>query len=476
MTKVFISFSHKDEKFVKEFHHRLKQAGVDCFCASESIRVGDNWVLELAKELDECKYFVPILTPDFSQSDWCIKETIIFLKADPLSKNRKILPLLRKKCKTPLDLYLEDIQYIDVSSEEKFERNFPEILNQIRGKGRAESQSIKPRKFPLTKDFPHQNSHFSGRDKILKDVRNTFLSGEATQIRQLLCGMAGVGKTQIAIEYAYRHINDYNLIGWIDSEDQTCILKSFQSFAESLPLDREQLLGKKLVELVKQWLENNDGWLLIFDNAEEPKDINEFFPRSKCGHIIITSRHPNWGDWAKSFEILPMEEEEAVEFLKEIINGEDESQIKKLAKELGYLPLALAQAAIYIRNLKESIEDYLTLYRNYTREILERDMKLKDYDKSVASALKLSIRAVESLVSIDGKRKVGSDAVKLLKLFAFLGADNIPHELLTKYHPHNPPVLKDVLGNPYLVNDAIFALQKQSLIDSFRLPEGKFHS
>lgn len=133
---------------------------------------------------------------------------------------------------------------------------------------------------------------------------------------QAIHGLAGVGKTQLAIEYAYRYGADYDIVWWVRSEDPTTLASEYAGLAAKLNLRQKDAAEQRLiVEAVKEWLRKNRGWLLIFDNAEDVQLVRQYLPRGSAGHIIVTSRNPNWTGVAKPLSVKALPLEEAIEFL-----------------------------------------------------------------------------------------------------------------------------------------------------------------
>ncbi len=170
-----------------------------------------------------------------------------------------------------------------------------------------------------------------------------------------LCGLGGVGKTQTALEYAYRHAPDYELVWWVAAEEPSTLGRDLEALALRLGLvEREDHDQAAAAAAVRRWLEGHAGWLLVFDNATDPADLGEALPRGG-GHVIITSRH---ADWARvgSLAVEPFAREESLTFLArragdEPAAGEGATRetadpaAADLAELLGDLPLALEQAA-----------------------------------------------------------------------------------------------------------------------------------
>lgn len=93
MKKVFISYSHKDENFVKALYRRLTRDGVNCFFDKENIAWGSNWVTDLEKGIDECKFIILVLSPSYCRSEWANLERTNSIADDPSGVKRRLLPL-----------------------------------------------------------------------------------------------------------------------------------------------------------------------------------------------------------------------------------------------------------------------------------------------------------------------------------------------------------------------------------------------
>lgn len=133
MGKVFISYSHKDESFAEELYRRLSRDGVDCFFDKESISWGANWVVSLEKGLDESEFILLVLSKDFCQSEWSKLERTSILAEDPVGLKKRLRPLLLENCRDILPLFLKPINYIDVSTTDKFNKAYPKICKNLGG-------------------------------------------------------------------------------------------------------------------------------------------------------------------------------------------------------------------------------------------------------------------------------------------------------------------------------------------------------
>ncbi len=235
---------------------------------------------------------------------------------------------------------------------------------------------------------------------------------------------------------------------------------SFAEIADKLRLpEREEPDQTKIVRAVLDWLESNDGWLLVYDNADDPAILNpddpatpeRFVPNRPKGHILITSRaQVLTGLGVKEpfpLDVLP--EEKAVEFLFERTGCKrddpvEQAAARELAREVESLPLALEQAGAFIRRNRSTLARYLQSYRARGLDLLdEADDLMGKYGVPVTKTWLLNFEAVEE------ESKAAAD---LLRFTAFVAPDNIPYELVAKgaseLGPELASALKDAKNDP----------------------------
>src|SRR5215472_11592054 len=207
---------------------------------------------------------------------------------------------------------------------------------------------------------PTRNKNFTGRGDILARLRD----GASSRITAVLPekdpkdpkdplpqgvhGMGGVGKTAIAIEYAHRYGSDYDLVWWIPADQLSSVRGSLATLAARLNVEAQPAAGiDGLISAVLDALRRGEPysrWLLIFDNADEPEDINDLIPRGP-GDVLITSRNHRWQSVINTVPMDVFTRPESKEFLaKRVLKVLSEPDADRLAEQLGDLPLALEQA------------------------------------------------------------------------------------------------------------------------------------
>jgi tetratricopeptide (TPR) repeat protein len=312
-------------------------------------------------------------------------------------------------------------------------------------------------------NVPTRNPFFAGREAVLDQMRSELLrTGKAA-----LIGLGGVGKTQTAIQFGYRYRGDYKAIFWTRAESSAAFAMQAPEIARMLDLPSQDEIGESLVEAIQKWLNENDGWLLILDNADRPEAIKALLPQNDNGHILVTSRSQVLDvlGIANPIELREMSPAEAIAFLfrrtgREQKDGIELAAARELAAAVGYLPLALEQACAYIHALKASFSEYLKSFKKRHLELLNRRRPVAgDYPESVRTTWALNFTEV---------RQHSNAAADLLYLLAFLTPDNIPLEFLNEGAAELGTVLKaslcDVDEDPLALDAVLEPLIRYSLV------------
>src|SRR5581483_5848444 len=303
----------------------------------------------------------------------------------------------------------------------------------------------------------HRNLNFTGREEELKALRASLLAGETAALVQAITGLGGIGKTQLALEYAYRHGADYDAVWWVRSEDPLTLAGDFANLAVKLDLPEKDAKEQQvIVDAVKEWLRLNQGWLLIFDNAEDVKLTRGYIPPGNTGHVIITARNRQWENSAKPVTVKSLPVAKAIEFLCKRAGQQDDGTAKSLAETLGCLPLAVEQAGAYIKACGCSFKHYLDLFEARQGELMQEGELSTEYSATVATTWNLSFQIVE---------KENPPAAELLRLCAFFAPDAIPLQMLVKGAKELPDALAATVRDAFLLDKAVMALRKYSLVE-----------
>ncbi|WP_017587752.1 FxSxx-COOH system tetratricopeptide repeat protein [Nocardiopsis ganjiahuensis] len=308
---------------------------------------------------------------------------------------------------------------------------------------------------------PHRNASFVGREELLTSLRNQ-LGRDQQQVITALRGMSGVGKTEMAKEYLYRNADDYDLICWIPSRHINQVRNSFSHIASHFGIGGSGADNEYVVSEVLEALRRGDRfrrWLLVYDNAQSRAELQRFLPVGGEGHVIITSRDGSWElpGGHGSMSIREFDRSESIQLLhRRGPRSLTVEEAERLAEELGDLPLALNQAAVWLHESGMSAAEYLEQFARKKEEmILLLEPEDPDYQIPVAAAWN---------VSLDRLAVTNPGALRLLQLCSFLSAAPIPKYVFEFARGvKGPPELVEILEDPTKLNVAIRAIGRNSL-------------
>ena len=300
-----------------------------------------------------------------------------------------------------------------------------------------------------------RNWKFTGRTAVLEALGERLAVGPVAVVA--LRGLGGVGKSQLALEYAHRmrQSGRYQLAAWVRADSPVTVAEDLAALAPLLGLPVEGAVGNIAAQVVSVLRARSD-WLVVFDNAQRPSDLVGMLP-SGGGHVLITSRNRAWSGVATQLDLGEFSRDEAVKFLLQRTGADEPEAAGKLADALGDLPLALAQAAAYIDTRSMTIGGYLELYRDpvLARQLRDNGLDSAEYPESVAQTWLLSFTQLSD---------EHPAAVELLRLCAFLDPDDLDLDLLSAGGEEIGEVLASVLGNQMGRTEAAGALAATRLV------------
>jgi tetratricopeptide (TPR) repeat protein len=269
----------------------------------------------------------------------------------------------------------------------------------------------------------------------------------AASPRQLvLCtGLGGVGKTQLALQYAHRTAKAYRHKFWFTADSSEALALSYRRFAiEKNLLGEGDVPDEEVISAVKQWFVSQPNWLIIYDNVNFEhsegtnihfkcyKDFESYLPTKGTGDILITSRLTDWtGIDIFILEVEVLSPEEAIKLVTQLLKRTD-PDTPRLAEILGYLPLALVQASAYISRNKMPIKRYLEIYQEKAAYLLtQKDMPKGNSHEPVFMTWDINLAAIEKEEKDSDKQ---TSAKELLKFCAYLSPQKIPSRLIGTWH------------------------------------------
>jgi hypothetical protein len=229
-----------------------------------------------------------------------------------------------------------------------------------------------PESLPTRFRIPVRNISFTGRAGELTAIREHFGSSPAARGGPLvLTGMGGVGKSQIALEYAHRFMSQYDLVWWIQASDANSVRASLAELTQEIGAapgaagpNREgqgpgpgQGPGQGLQDDLRRGRQF-PSWLLVFDDAETWESVQSFVPTSGVGHVLLTSRNPKWPDF-QVHDVGMLEPAESVALMARWLPGFSDADLLRVAERVGHLPMAEVSAAKWLATGLQSIDDYV---------------------------------------------------------------------------------------------------------------------
>jgi tetratricopeptide (TPR) repeat protein len=324
--------------------------------------------------------------------------------------------------------------------------------------------------FPLW-IFPYkQNPFFTGREEILSALHTYFTAHQSAQTHiQVIQGIDGIGKSQIAIEYIFQHKEEYQAIFWIRADTRRRFRADITSLAGRLFLSGSERRNEQMLyAAVQHWLQNNHAWLLILDDIEDFTLVHRIVPSESSGHVLLTTHAHATGSFTHTIKVDLLTPDEGALFLlrrakyitsdkpEEKIAAADYAQASAIVRELDGFTLALEQAGAYIEETESDLTTYLELYHQYRAELLQHRSPVFDsQERSVTATLSLAFSKVTSAYT---------PAMELLRLLSFLYADAIPDDMIEYGTFEQNPVLQKLATNPLDLRRAIATLFSYSLI------------
>jgi tetratricopeptide (TPR) repeat protein len=388
----FISYNSIDIQHAERLNAQLVAAGFNLWFDRLRLNPGCNWHEEIEEGCVNSRVVLPVLTPSWKQSEWTRFETY---------GAESVIPLIfegawPEVCTPPLEQYQAERFDVTQPDAAEWDRLFVALRRLL-------DRPVPQKQDRLIRLQYRANDHFVGRDHDLTRIHEELHSNPRAVLSQgrvrAITAMGGVGKTTIARQYAEKFWKCYMQMFWVDARNGVDI--EFAAIHDLLFPDRADI-GMKPEDKAKRALHelcSPMARLLVIDNAEDELSIADFIPATGGCHTLITSRFFGWSESVTTLQLDLLDKPAAVEFLQLrtgcTASGSELESCELLADKLGCLPLALEQAAVYIKKMRIGFAQYLHVYETATGDLLAiRALGSTAYPDPVIKSLQPSVTRV----------------------------------------------------------------------------------
>ncbi|MDQ8038774.1 MAG: NB-ARC domain-containing protein, partial [Rickettsiella sp.] len=434
-------------------------------------QAGDKFYKKIGTNMDGTKYGYRLLLSMEKEQNGELKETF-------KSRYQQQETLFEEE--TDFQRNLKDYTYLlqSVSCQQQSQRILDTIKNRYPVEATKNLITAKPQGIFFDLRKPVEN--FTGRKDALAELHRLLITGRTTAIvtslsnllmnpssttsnlptsgtQTTISGLGGIGKTQLALQYAVLHATDYdNNVLWINGETKEELAYSFNKLATKFDLPTKDRYGQKketveIAETIYEYFSDKKS-LFIFDNVEDYQKVEAFFPKVMVGNkpsLIITSRYQNWNNVAPVINLAVFTEEETLELVKKGLNLNDnthDEKIKELNTLLQGLPLALQQSIAFINNEQLfgpfTVQNYIDLYKEKNKDLLAFEFASYSndpYAKTVYTTWKITLEKIKQIPE-------GKLALEILNIMAYLCPDNISNLPFLQLYPTNTRQLKSAIN------------------------------
>ncbi|MEO0817427.1 MAG: tetratricopeptide repeat protein [Pseudomonadota bacterium] len=417
----FISRAAADSELARWLAAELRSEGHETILQDDDFGHQD-FMAAMDKALSGPARVVALYSPAYFASEFCKAEGRHPLGRDPSNALQKLVPLLIEP--THVGGVFQNIAYSDLLPAREqgasVLRDTIWIALGLTPKDPAAAPAPL-RKTGWVHREVYRDPNFVGREDLLLRVYQSLQGGNRAAVKALN-GAGGIGKSTLAREYAARHAGDYAGVWWIRAETPETLAsdlielggKFISGLAEAQDRDAAVQAALEAIE----HLGGAKDWLLVYDNVPKPEDISLKTPR-KGAKILITSRHASWQGAADEIDVDVFAPDVATDFLLERTGRADRDGAAEVAERLGYLPLALEQAASYLTNSTLSFtgEDS---YLSHLETMIQRAPDGMEADRHVYGAVSLSLETANAM---------HPKAEPLFSLLAWMDPERIPVSL-----------------------------------------------
>ena len=306
--------------------------------------------------------------------------------------------------------------------------------------------------------IPSKNQHFTGRKDILTKLDEELLfPSTATPLQRkiaVLSGLGGMGKTQIAQQFANQNLDEFTISFWIKASSKEEINSNYRKLGEALGTLQNNEKDDLVREQICRYLEQPEqaGWLLIFDDVDKFEEFPDLLPQ-RGGSILVTTRQNHWNQ-VRLLKVEKFELTESLDLLRKVSDRENMDGADVLAKEFDHFPLALAQAGSFIRHQPRfDFQNYQKMFLKKRNALWKREKAPDSYHATVATTWNITRDAII---------KELPKAEELLQLISFLHGNDIPYSLLEPWIANTEKL--DEADVEWMLNDCVTKLDEYSMV------------
>ncbi|MFD0458955.1 FxSxx-COOH system tetratricopeptide repeat protein [Streptomyces violaceoruber] len=441
-TPCFISYVRSDRAWAEWTAWQLKDAGYEVWLDAWQLRAGSSWPSEIAAAVRDAAKVLVLVSVRYADSRFTRAELTAARDAEAT-----IVPVVIDDTRLPRSL--DGLQAVRLKGlGEQAARDT--LLRAVRpdkmpaGGVLRRLGAVSPRlpgTQPRVWNVPERCDPFVGRDNLLYKVRSALIE----RSRVILTGRPGMGKTQLAVEYAHRFAGEYELVWWV-RPTHLQVAPQLAELARRTGAATPDSSSPEAVAALTDELRGRGRWLLVLDDSASPADVPEELLRNTArGHILVTSRDSAWRQWGKRIDVGPLSPGESSELLQRYASSLPRSEARALATDLEHMPLAMIQAA---RLITQGVP--VSGYR--------RALNAEEAAHGPHHGLEHTVRIAQERLASDHP-----EAAALLTSCALLAPDPFPLRACRGVPEWTPSDVAALLAEPEAMDQALSAIVRYGL-------------